>query len=478
MADTKSAEATPEKKPREFQVEPPVVKHHESGGLSYTTTCGRMPLRNAEDEIVAQMFFCAYHLGHGQPDPKRKLVFAFNGGPGSPSLWLHLGALGPKRIPMVNDGHIPPPPYELVDNDATWLTEADIVFIDPIGTGFSEAKDEKTLEGYLGMKGDIESIVEFIRLYLTHYQRFGSEIFLAGESYGTTRAAGIAHNLINYGIGVSGVILISMVLAFNTLHVEWGNDLPYILFLPTYATTAWYHKRLDSKRYPDLRKLIAEVKDFAEGEYATALMKGDRLSEKDRLAIRQRLADYTGLSPEFLRLNRERIEIMRFCSELRRDEDTIVGRLDSRIPGPAMDPGAQTMLADPSMSAIMPPYMMTMMGYFAGPLGYETHLEYKIFKTFNKWKWDMPEGGSPDTSEFLSKAMAKNPHLRVYVASGYYDLATPFFATEFTLAHMNLADRINRVTVEEFEAGHMMYTHDGCLAQLKTSVSKFISGTE
>lgn len=474
--ETKPAEAP---KKLEFTEEAPIVTHHtmriNGKDTPYTVTTGRMPLKNALGEIEGQVFFMAYTLDSVKPE-SRNLMFSFNGGPGSPSLWLHLGTIGPRRIPMHNDGEQPQPPYHLVDNDFSWLEFTDVVFIDPIGTGYSQAVDEKTSEKYWSVTGDIESISEFIRLYLANFQRFSSPLFLVGESYGTTRAAGISKFLVERGVAFNGIVLVSSAMNFLTLDFFHASDLPNILFLPTYAATAWYHGALPRKR-PNLETFLKEVEQFAEGEYARILLKGDRATKRETADALEKLHRYTGLSKEFLSQRRLRIEIGQFCKELLRTKRRTVGRLDSRITGFDADPTGARIEHDPSMSALMPPYTMAFNDYVRRELKYETHLPYHVFYGISKpWTWDMPKDEPCDTSHALRDAMLRNPHMKVFVASGYYDLATPYFATEYTLSHLGLEPELRRnIETKEYEAGHMMYTHEASLKRLQEEVRSFVS---
>lgn len=480
MADDKTEAKEPKdpKKPEPFVEEEPVVTHHEAalGGKKrkYTVTAGRMPLRNVEGEIEAQVFYIAYTLD--EPGPKRPLMFSFNGGPGSPALWLHLGALGPKRVSMDPQGEMPKPPFELVDNPHTWLEETDLVFIDPVGTGYSRAHTKEIGEKFWSLNGDIESVGEFIRLYLTRYERWSSPLYLVGESYGTTRAAGLSGHLVGKGIAFSGIVLVSSILNFQTTMFTKGNDLPYKLFLPTYAATAWYHGALDAKLQADLSATLHEVEAWAMGEYAKALDQGDQLSPNESARIAAKLARYTGLSRDYVADANLRVKIHAFCKELLRKQRRTVGRLDSRFKGIDLDQTGQFFEHDPSMSALMPPYTSMFNQYVRAELGYKTDLEYQIFGgILSPWKFGEAREGAPDTADALRAALSKNPHMRVYIASGYYDLATPYFATEYTLAHMGL-DPSLRANIEtgEYEAGHMMYIHEPCLAQLKRDVAKFV----
>jgi carboxypeptidase C (cathepsin A) len=460
--------------------EEPVVTQHEIaiGGqnLAYTATAGRIPLKNEKGEIDAQMFYMAY-TKNGEPDgARRPLMFSFNGGPGSPSIWLHLGALGPYRVQMLPDGQLPPPPFRLVPNEYTWLADTDLVFIDPIGTGYSRAKDEEQAAKYWGLKGDIESVAEFIRMYLTRFDRWKSPIYLVGESYGTTRAAGLAGYLIDRGIAFNGIVLVSSILNFQTARFHKGNDLPYLLFLPTYAATAWYHQRIKPKPRKNLRAFLKEVEQWAITDYSLALAAGDRLSGPARRQVIRKLAHYTGLSPAFVDQSDLRIQIHQFCKELLRDEKRTVGRLDSRFKGIDQKAVGDVPEHDPSMSALRPPYTATFNDYVRTSLGYKTDLVYEVFHGIKKpWDWGSAGEGHPDTSEALRAAMSKNPYMRIYIASGFFDLATPYFATEYTLAHMGLDPALRgNVQTGEYEAGHMMYIHAPSLDQLHREVRDFL----
>ena len=465
-----------EDKPKEviFEEEAPVVTEHElaigAHKLKYTATTGRMPFKNEFGEIEAQMFYMAYTV----PGKDRPLMFSFNGGPGSPSVWLHLGALGPKRVKMTESGEFPPPPHELIDNEMTWLEHTDLVFIDPINTGFSRAKNKEISDKHLGTTGDIESVSEFIRLYISRNERWSSPLYLVGESYGTYRSAGISGHLIDRGIAFNGIVLVSSILNMQTARFVKGNDLPFILFLPTYAATAHYHGVIPKRR--NLRAFLKEVEKFAIGEYASLLAQGDSLSKGDRQRTIAKLAKYTGLRPQYIDQANLRINIHSFCKELLRDKKRTVGRIDSRFVGIDGDHTAQQNEHDPSISALMPPYVSTFNQYVRSELGYKSDLEYNVFnKVFNEWNWGSAGQGMPDTSEALRKAVSKNPHMKIYIASGFYDLATPYFATEYTLDHMGLDPTLRPLfETGEFEAGHMMYIHNPSLEKLKADIGRFV----
>ncbi|HLW52403.1 MAG TPA: peptidase S10 [Candidatus Angelobacter sp.] len=461
---------------------PPVVTHHEThvGGrvLHYTVTAGMMPLKNNETgEIEAHMFYMAYTLD-GQAPEHRPLTFSFNGGPGSASVWLHLGAIGPKRVRMQPNGMMPAPPYQLIDNEYTWLDQTDLVFIDTVGTGYSRAVKKEFAKNFLGLRNDIASVGEFIRLYLGRAQRWSSPLFLVGESYGTTRAAGLSGYLVEHGVAFNGIILISSILNFQTTDSSPGNDLPYVLFLPTYASAAWYHKKLGND-FPDLDKLHAEVEQWAANGYAQALAKGDRLTPQERQDMIDHLARYTGLNKTYIDQSNLRVDEPHFTQELLRDQKKVVGRLDSRFTGTMRSDVAERADYDPSMSAIRPPYTAMFNQYVRTELGYKSDLEYYVLGggfRFDEWDWGIRRGGYPDTAEALKDAFDRNPFMKLFVGSGYYDLATPYFATQYTLNHMGLdSDQHKRVSLGYYGAGHMMYIQDQSLGELKKDVSAFMS---
>jgi carboxypeptidase C (cathepsin A) len=457
----------------------PVVRHHEVSvngkTLAYTTTTGMLPVRNEKGEVEARLWFCAYTLDGVENPGERPLTFTFNGGPGSASVWLHLGGLAPKRVQMLPDGGMPKPPFTLVDNDQTWLEQTDFVFIDPVDTGYSRATSEELAKKYKEVEQDIASVGEVIRLYLTKYQRWASPLFLCGESYGTFRAAGLAGYLVERGIAFNGIILVSSILNMQTARFTLGNDLPHHLFLPTYAAIAWFHKQVpDDLQRLDLRTFLDRVEAWVEADYAPALSLGDRLDSARRDAVAKQLAAYTGLSEQYVELADLRIHIGAFCKELLRDEKRTVGRLDGRFKGYDRSGVSQFPDYDPSLNAIRPPFTTMLNDYMRRELGFESDDEYHILRGLD-WGWGDAAKGYPDTSEALRSAFAKNPYLRLYVASGYYDLATPYYATVYTLNHMALEPSL-RANIEtgEYETGHMVYIDHGALVKLHDEVTAFI----
>jgi len=474
-----ASDAEKERAPKD---EPPVVTHHEIqvGGktLRYTATTGYMPIRNEESgEVEANIFFVAYTLDGAAP--KRPLMFSFNGGPGSASIWLHLGAIGPRRVKMLPGGEMPQPPFELVDNEDTWLDHTDLVFIDPVGTGYSRAVKKDLGKKFWGVRGDISSIAEFIRLYLSHNQRWTSPLFLVGESYGTTRAAGLSGYLVDHGIALNGVVLISSVLNFQTLEFTRGNDLPYILFLPTYTATAWYHKKLPADlQQRDLASVLTEAQQFAAGTYATSLGKGDSLTAQERQTLIDQVSRFTGIDRSVVDFNDARLEQGVFSRELLHNQKLTVGRLDSRFIGDDISRvRGEGRFFDPSMSAIRPPFTATFNNYVRTELGFKSDLEYYVLGGgVGEWDWGSAGEGFPDTSEALRLAFVKNPYMKLFVANGYYDLATPFFATQYTLDHMNLTPaQHQKISLGYYDAGHMMYIKSDSLTRLKKEVGGFLN---
>jgi len=461
--------------------EKPVVTHHSirMGGrtLSYTVTAGMMPLKDEKGSVEASIFFMAYTLDNPPDAARRPLMFSFNGGPGSASVWLHLGALGPRRVKMEDEGWLPAAPYELVDNEQTWLAATDLVFIDPVGTGFSRAASAELGKKFWSLRGDIESVGTFIRLYLTRYERWGSPLFVVGESYGTTRAAGLSEWLVNHGIALNGVVLVSTILNFETADWSTANDLPYALLIPTYTATAWYHKRLAADlQQAGLAAAVEQAKRWAINEYLLALAKGDQLSSEEYRQTAERLARFTGLDRRYVEQHNLRVELGRFQKELLRDQNRTVGRLDTRFKGFDAVPGGEQPEFDPSMAAIRPPYTATFNDYVRRELGYKSDLEYYILGGGIGSRWDFGSDNEyVDVGESLRSAFAKNPHMRLYIAFGYYDAATPLFAAEYTLNHLRLDPSLrDHITRGYYEAGHMMYIQLPSLAKLSREVAGFV----
>lgn len=450
--------------------------------LRYTTTTGTVLLREEVEKeghkAKAEMFFVAYTLDDADPKT-RPVTFSFNGGPGSSSVWLHLGLLGPRRVPAADAAHLKAP-YHLIDNELTLLRDSDLVFIDPIGTGFSRmlAGEKTNPNEYHEYQRDLESVGEFIRHYCSRHMRWASPKFLIGESYGTTRAAGLAGHLQErHGLYLNGVMLISAILNFQTARFVLGNDLPFVLFLPSYAVTAWYHGLLEEKLQAlSLESLASEVRAFAEGEYASALMLGARLDAKRRARLVRTLARFTGLSIDYIDGTNLRIDIFRFVKELLRKDGAVVGRFDSRIRGRDRDRVGERFERDPSHDIVHGVYSSCLNDYVRRELGFESDLPYEILAPlYPKWKFDDHGNQYLNAAETLRVAMMRNPHLKVFVGNGYYDLATPFFATEYTFDHLGVPDDLRpNVTMGYYEAGHMMYAHPPSLSALADDLASFV----
>jgi carboxypeptidase C (cathepsin A) len=458
------------------------------GEVTYKATAGRMLLREEDGKKKASFFYVAYVRDDVDDVTARPIVFCFNGGPGSSSVWLHLGAFGPRRVEMP-DGLPAAPPGRLVDNDDSLLDTADLVFVDPVGTGFSRAIPGEEAKTFHHFTRDIEAVGEFVRIFVTRNQRWASPKFVAGESYGTTRAAGLAGHLYRRnGMSLNGLVLVSSILNFQTAGFDrktWtferGNDLPYQLFLPTYAAAAWYHKRLE-QRFLDLPlpEFLAEVERFAATDYTLALFAGDRLEPARFDEIAERLAAYTGLPLEYVKAYQLRIEILRFCKELLRSEGRTIGRIDARYTGVDRFRAGDTMESDPSIDAVLGPYTSALNDYVRRELGYDSELPYEVMSETVHENWDYEDfkNAHVDVSETLRETISRNPFMRVFVANGYYDLATPHFATEYTFDHLGLDPSLRgNVEMGYYEAGHMMYVHAASRRRLAGDVRAFIAGS-
>ncbi len=446
--------------------------------INYTATCGYMMMRDERDSLRAKLFFTAY-TKDGVPDSaKRPILFAYNGGPGSSSVWLHMGAIGPKRVLLKDDGSPLPPPYSYVDNPYTWLDKTDLVFIDPMMTGYTRPAPNVPKEQFTGFENDVQFVGDFIRLYTTQYQRWNSPKYIGGESYGTTRSAGLADYLQSrYGLYLNGVILISAILDFGADATDRGNDRSFPLTLPTFAATAWYHKKL-SPKYSDLRQLLKETETFATTEYATALLNGDAIDPARRNSIISRLHDYTGLSTEYLDASNLRLYVGRFNKELLRTEGKTVGRLDSRFTGYDYDNAGESFEYDPSYDqTIYGPFAACVNDYIAKELKFTSDMPYEIL-TGRVGAWPLSEDKYLNVAESLRAAMTKNPYLKVWISHGYYDMATPYFATEDVIAHMFLRKELrNNIHFTFYEAGHMMYINQPSLGQFNKDFDEFMNSS-
>jgi carboxypeptidase C (cathepsin A) len=456
--------------------------------VSYTATAATQIVEQEGDKKA--VFFHVSYVEDDADPAARPIVFAFNGGPGSSSVWLHLGLLGPRRVEFDNEGFRVRTPGRLVDNEHSILDVADVVLVDAIGTGFSTASPKDKEKEYHHFSRDIESFTDFIVSYLSRNGRWASPKYLAGESYGTTRGAAIARNLFaDKGTELNGLILISCVLNFQTIGQEKetrvfrpGNDLPYMVHLPTYAATAWYHGRLSKKHQSrKLRDLLDEVEAFAIGPYWSALARGDALDERERGKVAAKLAEYTGLPLGYIESYDLRIHIHRFCKELMRDQRRTVGRLDTRFTGIDRIADGDNLENDPSGDQMTGPFTATLNDYLREELGFENEAFYETLsmKVNEAWDYEEFKGHYVDTSEDLRDVMSRSRRLQVFVANGYYDLATPHFATEYTFNHLGLDPSLRKnVRMEYYPAGHMMYVQGESLAALAGHLRGFVKSTK
>ncbi|MGZ5204148.1 MAG: S10 family peptidase [Caldimonas sp.] len=435
---------------------------------------------DAAGEPEAAIFTTAYSL-KGADARRRPVCFAFNGGPGSASVWLHLGALGPKRVKVHDDGSMPPPPYAVGDNPHSWFEHFDLVFVDPPHTGYSLAASEEGRTKMLGVDGDVEALAEVVRAWLGRHKRWGSPVYLAGESYGTTRGAALADRLQSLGVALSGLILVSCAMDLQSIVFAPHNDLPFALFLPAFACVAQYHGKLKGAQAgsPGAAREAAEA--FVEEEYLRALHHGAKLEGKARDRIARRIAELTGLSPAFVAEKNLRVRDHDFFFELLRDQGRIVGRLDARVTGPMAASRTREWEFDPGIEAIEAPYTMAALGYMGTELGMTTGQRYEVFsmEVHKQWNWnrgDAKGNGYASTSGDLARALRRNPHLRVLVASGHYDLGTPYSASNWSLAQLDAPpELLGRIEHHYYDAGHMMYTREADLVKLKADLAAWLA---
>jgi carboxypeptidase C (cathepsin A) len=443
--------------------------------LDYTAAAGTILLRDNEEKPTAAIFYIAYTKDGVADLARRPITFSFNGGPGSSSVWLHLGLLGPRRLVLNEDGSSLPPPYKLVDNEYSLLDETDLVFIDPVSTGFSRAVKPDDAKKFHGVESDLRSVANFIRLYTTRNTRWGSPKFIIGESYGTTRAAGLSGELREHErMNVNGIMLVSTVLNFETIAFARGNDLPYVLYLPSYTAAAWYHKKLP----PDLQRLslaevMAKAESFAERDYNHALLLGAALPAETRRATVKELARLTGLSEEFIDRANLRVAMSRFAAELLRAENRVIGRFDARYKGYVRDRLAGSMEYDPTTEAVASVFASTFNDYVRTELNYKSDLPYEILSSID-WDWG-EQNRFLNVAETLADSLTRNPYLRVHVSCGDYDLATPWSAVRYTFNHLQVdPDLAKNVTLDTYTAGHMMYLNLADLKKQKADLARFI----
>jgi carboxypeptidase C (cathepsin A) len=496
-----------------FEEPPPIVTSHTVtvGGktLKYHATAGYIVLKEEEGKPLvkssdqkpapeekkesdktkdglkpkAKVFFVAYTLDEAGEPSSRPVTFAFNGGPGSSSVWLHMGSVAPRRANLTDEGEALPPPYQLIDNESTWLDRTDIVFLDPVSTGYSRTVAKEDPRQFHGLKEDIASVGDFIRRYTSQNSRWLSPKFILGESYGTTRAAGLADYLQNrYGLYLNGIILVSSALNFQSLEFTPQNNQPYIDFLPSFAASAWYHKKLPADlQAKSLAEVVEAARIFSGSDYELGLARGDRLAAADVTRLGDQLSRLIGLPSTYVVQRKLRVRDTQFFTQLLRDDGKMLGRLDARFSGPRYEPGTdvggdQDEEYDPSDEAVNGPMSATFNDYIRRELKFESDLPYELIADVGPWNFGDAGQGFPNTAEDLRKAMTRNPYLKVWVTCSYYDLATPFFGAENVVSAMNLPSPIRaNLRFSYYESGHMLYIHKPSRVKFKTDFEGFLT---
>jgi carboxypeptidase C (cathepsin A) len=483
-ADKPADAATPAPAKEESSVTDHTIK---LGGqtIPYKATAATILLKNEKDEQIALIYYTAYTRSDVRDLSQRPVSFLYNGGPGSSSVWLHMGSFSPRRVLTVNADATPPAPYKLVENSNCLLDRTDLVFIDPVGTGFSHAVGKSQDKDFWGVDQDVKSLAQFVNTYVSRNSRWNSPKFLIGESYGTFRSAALSGYLQSHdGMYFNGIVLISSVLDLGTISFNAGEDMPYIFYLPSYAATAWYHKVLKDR--PDnLNAFLDEARKFAQTDYAGALMKGSNLGEAEKAEVAKKLSRFTGLNEDYLVKADLRVNLPQFMKELQRARGLTTGRLDARFSGWSYDLLGEYAEYDPQDTSITGPFTAAFNNYVRDELKFG---QDKVYHTGsddanNSWDWKHHTGdnfgfpGSPNVEGDLILAMLTNPHLQIEVENGLYDLATPFFATEYTMEHLGLPAKLQKnIHLQYYDAGHMMYLRDEDLAKLKTNIAAFIDG--
>jgi carboxypeptidase C (cathepsin A) len=469
-----------EKPPATIQEKASVTKHRivlQGIPIDYTASAGNILLKNEEGKDKGSIFYIAY-TKDGVKDPsQRPIMFCFNGGPGGAAVWVHLGAFGPKKSLLDDEGFpVLPPPGKLVDNEFSVLDLTDLVFIDPMTTGYSRAVPGEDPKQFYGFEKDVESVSEFIRLYVTRNKRWLSPKFLAGESYATTRVSGLANHLqTRYGMFLNGVVLISVVINWQNTDWSIGNDMAYIMFLPSYTAAAWYHGKLSPELSGNLRQALDKAEDFALNEFAWALHQGNKLAPERKAEIIEKLSSFTGLSKEFLERSNMRVTEDRFYKELLRDQGKTVGRLDTRYTGVDRESAGESPEFDQSWSIVIGSYVALINDYIRRDLEYENDLPYNFLAGVQPWPLKPGGRGYLNAAEILRQAMHMNPQLKVLIASGYYDFATPYFDADYTVAHMDLAKELQKnITMTYYESGHMMYVRKVAHQKFRKDMEDFI----
>ncbi|MDE3100517.1 MAG: peptidase S10 [Verrucomicrobiota bacterium] len=443
--------------------------------IPYVAETGMLPLLTSTGAVQASIFYVAYTRSDQHDLAARPVTFCFNGGPGSSSVWLHLGALGPRRVKMNDNGTLPPPPFQLMNNHWSILDKSDLVFIDPVPTGFSRAAKNRQPKQFFGNSADLQSVGEFIRLWTTRHNRWLSPKYLCGESYGVFRAAGLAQYLSSrYGMYLNGLILVSGVLDFSTINDQPGNDLPYSLYLPAYTAVAHYFHKLPPDLQSNLDNALAESRAFAQGEYTAALARGDSLAPDERKKIVAGLVRLTGLKPQVIQDNDLRIDQGVFRKQLLHDEGLILGAYDGRITGRDDDPAAPYPDFDPSAAATMGPFSAAMNAYVRDDLKFKDDLPYEILTSVQPWNYGA-HNDYPKSAPQLASIMNQNPYMRVLILGGRCDLVCPIYTVHYAIDHMQLdpAYRTN-ITYAQFDAGHMMYVNLPDLKKMHRVIENFL----
>lgn len=450
--------------------------------VPYKATAGSILLKNEKEEPSGLIYFTAYARSDVKDMSRRPLAFVYNGGPGSSSIWLHMGAFGPRRVGSVDVGGSTTPPFQILDNSESLIDVCDLVFIDPVGTGFSHAVGDTKDKEFWGVDEDVKSLAQFIQIYVNRNSRWNSPKFLIGESYGTFRSAALVNAVqSNDGMYFNGIVLISSVLDLGTISFNPGEEMPYIFYLPSYAATAWTHNMLKD-RPENLDNFLKEARQFAETEYTAALSKGKRLTAAEKSDMAKKISRFTGLSEDYLMKADLRVNLGQFMQELQRSRGLITGRLDARYTGAAYDLLSEYSEYDPQDAAITGPFVAAFNTYVREELKFgQDKIYHPQGQVFNDWNWKHRTGrnfgfpGAPNVEEDLVEAMLTNPRLKVEVENGIFDLATPFFATEYTMEHLGLPDRLqSNIHMNYYNAGHMMYVHDEDRVKLKENVARFI----
>lgn len=474
-----------EEHPKEVKIESGILQAEEEAvteghliinekKIPYTAVAGTYQFKDENGQAKARFFYIAYTRSDVENKALRPIAFCFNGGPGASSVWMHLGLLGPKKV-VLKDGVDYQPPYEYADNPYSLLDEADLVFIDPISTGYSRTNQGVDAKQFHSLQEDIKSIGEFIRIFITRNSRWESPKYLIGASYGTMRAVELASYLFDkFNMATNGILLISSILNFQTIDVnDCNNDLPFVLYLPSYTATAWSHQRLTPSLQADLGKALKEARDYAYNEYSLALLKGDRLSPEERKEVAQKLAYFTGLQPQLIERMNLRVKSTEFIQELLKDQGNVIGRFDTRVVGKAIHSMSNSMEYDPSMDAIFSAFTATFNQYVRNELKWVKDDEYKVLANVMPWNY------GKDNCFFsaiptLREVLLRLPRFSVFVANGYFDLATPFLGTDFSFNHLNVGAASERIKINYYPGGHMMYTSNPSLEKLSRDIHSFI----